>query len=135
MATTSHYGWPLLATNQANPEVTHNDAISDIDAELFTLANNAINVQTGTSYSALLADANNTVTMNNASASTFTIASGIFAVGTVLTVIQLGAGQITLTASGVTINTPSSLTTRAQYSTVSVIQVATNVWVAAGDLT
>lgn len=135
MSTTSHYGWPLLATNQASPEVTHNDAISDIDAELFALANIVPNVQTGTSYAAVLADANQIVTMDNASASTFTVASGIFAVGTVLTIIQLGAGQVTLTASGVTFHTAASLTTRAQYSTVSLTQVAAGVWIAAGDLT
>jgi hypothetical protein len=31
MSTTPNYGWPLLATNQASPEVTHNAAITDID--------------------------------------------------------------------------------------------------------
>lgn len=31
MSTTPNYGWPLLATNQASPEVTHNEAITDID--------------------------------------------------------------------------------------------------------
>ncbi len=41
MSTTPNYGWPLLATNQASPEVTHNDAITDIDLAfggLFTKA-------------------------------------------------------------------------------------------------
>jgi len=77
--------------------------------------------------------------MSDASASTFTVptnASVAFPIGTTLTVIQLGAGQITLTAAGgVTINTPSSLTARVQYSTIAVVQVSANVWVAGGDLT
>ena len=88
---------------------------------------------------AVLGDANNLVTMSDASASTFTVppnSSVAFPVGAVLTVIQYGAGQITLTAgAGVTFYNPSSLTTRAQYSTVSVVQVSANTWVAGGDLT
>ena len=91
------------------------------------------------SYTAALTDAGQLVTMSSASASTFTIpanATIAFPVGAVLSVIQFGAGQITLTAAGgVTLDTPSSATTRAQYSTVSAIQVAANVWVAGGDLT
>jgi hypothetical protein len=97
-----------------------------------------VNTQTA-SYQAVLSDANQLVVMNVASANTFTVPSNgtvAFAVGTTLSVIQFGAGQVTLTAAGgVTINTPSSLTTRAQYSTVSVVQVAANIWVAGGDLT
>ncbi len=34
MPTTPNYGWPLIATNQASPEVTHNDAMTLIDAAL-----------------------------------------------------------------------------------------------------
>lgn len=90
------------------------------------------------SYTAALTDAGQLVTMSSASASTFTVPANsvvAFPVGAVLSVIQAGAGQITLTpANGVTINTPSSLTTRAQYSTVSAIQTAVNTWNAGGDL-
>jgi hypothetical protein len=98
----------------------------------------AINSQSG-NYIAALSDAQNIVQMTDASACTFTVptnASVAFPTGSILTVIQYGAGQVTLTpAGGVTINNPSSLTTRAQYSTVSVTKVATNTWVAGGDLT
>ena len=100
----------------------------------------AVNAQTsGTSaYTAVLGDANQLVTMSDASASTFTVpqnSSVAFPVGTTLTVIQLGAGQITLTAgSGTTFHNPSSATTRAQYSTVSMVQVSANVWCLGGDL-
>src|SRR5271166_3128163 len=37
MPTTPNYDWPLIATNQASPEVTHNDAITLIDAALGSL--------------------------------------------------------------------------------------------------
>lgn len=99
-----------------------------------------VNGQTGANYDAQLSDNNNLVTMDSVSACTFTVptnASVAFPIGAILTVVQLNTGQITLTpASGaVTINTPSSLTTRTQYSTVSLAQVAANTWLAAGDLT
>lgn len=91
------------------------------------------------SYVAALGDANNLVTINNASGNTFTVpphSSIPFALWTTLSVIQIGAGQVTLTpGAGVTLNTPSSLTTRAQWSTVSMVQIATDVWVCGGDLT
>jgi hypothetical protein len=35
----------------------------------------------------------------------------------------------------VTINTPSSLASRTQFSTIGVIQTAANTWLAMGDLT
>lgn len=91
------------------------------------------------SYTAALADANNIVTMANASANNFTVPpnSGVaFPIGTTLTVIQKGAGQTTLVAGvGVTINTAATLTCRAQWSIVTLVQIAANVWVAGGDLT
>jgi len=92
------------------------------------------------SYIAALSDNNNLVTMNTVGASTFTVPTNLsvpFPVGALLTISQIGAGQVTLTpASGaVTIHTPATLTTRVQYSTVSLAQIAPNVWLAAGDLT
>lgn len=98
----------------------------------------SINTQTS-SYVAQLSDENNIVAMNVAGANTFTVpanASVAFPVGTTITVFQQGSGTVTLVgAGGVTILTPASLTTRAQYSTVSVINLSTDVWWAAGDLT
>ena len=114
-------------------------AQSTTTANWQTPAPTAINPQTGTNYPAVLSDANQIVTMANAASNTFTIptnASVAFPVGTSLSVIQAGAGTTTLApAGGVTINTPSSLTTRTQWSTVAVVQIAANVWVAGGDLT
>jgi len=97
-----------------------------------------VNTQT-ISYTAVGSDALSVVRMNDGSANNFTVppnSSVAFPIGTTLTVNQYGAGQTTIVAgAGVTINTPSSLTTRAQYSTVSVIKVLTDTWIAAGDLT
>lgn len=101
-----------------------------------------INAQTA-SYTAVLADGNNTVvTISNASANTFTIppnASVAFPVGTVLNIAQTGAGQTTITqGSGVTITstgaTASAPKTRVQYSACSAIQTSANNWLVIGDL-
>jgi hypothetical protein len=104
----------------------------------FSSPNTNVNNQTA-SYIAALSDANNIVTMNVATANTFTIPANAtvnFPVGTAIVVIQLGVGQVTLTAAvGVTFDTSSSTTTRAQYSVTTLIQIATNIWVLAGDLT
>jgi hypothetical protein len=97
-----------------------------------------VNDQTA-SYTAVLGDANNVVTMSNASANNFTVppnSSVAFAIGTTLTVVQKGAGQTAFVAgAGVTINNPSTLTARAQWSMISVTKILTDTWVAAGDLT
>src|SRR6267378_3297572 len=103
-----------------------------------------VNVQTGTTYTLVLADAPNAssnqgiVTMNNGSANTLTIpanASVAFPVGTVISVIQLGAGQTTIAITTDTLNNPSSVTARARYSTLVLTKVATTVWVLGGDMT
>ena len=103
-----------------------------------------INSQTGASYTAQASDANILVSMGyTGPTGAFLIpanASVPFPVGTVLSVTQTGptgaAGiGITGATGGITIDTPSSLTTRVQYSTVAAIQTAANVWLLMGDLT
>ena len=90
-------------------------------------------------YVLVLADAGSAIEMNLAGANTLTVppnSSVAFPVGTVVEVMQYGAGTTTLTpGGGVTIRTASSLTTRAQYSVVSIRKTDTDEWVAAGDLT
>ncbi|MFK2904583.1 hypothetical protein ISP17_11455 [Dyella ginsengisoli] len=103
-----------------------------------------VNAQTGTAYTLALTDApspvyQGIVTMNNAAANTLTVppnSSVAFPVGTQIQVAQLGAGQTAIAAGvGVTVNNPSSLTARAQYSTLVLTQVAANAWVLGGDMT
>jgi len=113
-------------------------------APAWTSTTPPVNPQTGTTYTLILADApaasanQGIVTMNNASANTLTIpanASVAFPVGTVVSVIQLGAGQTTIAITTDTLNNPSSVTARARYSTLVLQKVATTVWVLAGDMT
>lgn len=126
---------PLNATTKVATTAYADAAIAAAQAAGVTVNAQGSSVS---AYTAVLGDANNLVTMSDGSASTFTVppnSSVAFPVGAVLTVIQYGAGQITLTqGSGVTFYNPSSLTTRAQYSTVALVQVSANTWVAGGDL-
>jgi hypothetical protein len=79
------------------------------------------------------------VEVSSSSATTLTIPANAqpgFQKGNVIQVTQTGTGQVTFApGSGVTLRTPRSLTTRAQWSTVRLRQTATNIWILEGDLT
>jgi hypothetical protein len=103
-----------------------------------------LNAQTAT-YTVVLADADQKlVTMSVGSANDFLIptnASVAFAVGTVINVIQIGAGQTTIKAvtSGTTTISSTGASAiapklRAQYSAASCIKVATDTWYVIGDI-
>lgn len=100
----------------------------------------AINAQTDTAHTLVIGDRGQTVTMDNGSANTLTIptnASVAFDVGTVVTVIQLGAGVTTITGdTGVTVNGVSagSGDISDRYGGVSLLKVATDTWIASGAI-
>lgn len=98
-----------------------------------------INAQTGTTYTLVLADAGKLVTLNNAGAITLTIpleSSVAFAIGTSVDLLQLGAGQVTVVGTaGVTLNGTPGLKSRAQYSSLTLIKIAADTWIAIGDTT
>ena len=99
-----------------------------------------INAQTDTAHTLVIGDRGQTVTMDNASANTLTIptnASVAFDTGTVIHVLQIGAGTTTITGdTGVTVNGVSagSGDINNQYQGVSLLKVATNTWIASGDI-
>jgi hypothetical protein len=102
-----------------------------------------LNAQTAT-YTVVLGDAFKLVTMSVAGANDFQIptnASVAFPVGTVINVIQIGAGQTTIKAvtSGTTTIASTGASAiapklRAQYSAASCIKVATDTWYVVGDI-
>jgi hypothetical protein len=106
------------------------------------LINVGINAQTGTTYTTVLADNGKLVTQTNASAITTTIppnSSVAYPVGAQINVTQFGAGQVTFAQGvGVTIvstgATASAPKLRAQYSTATAIQTATDNWLVVGDI-
>lgn len=86
-----------------------------------------------------LTDAGKYVRCTNGSATTVTVppnASVAFNAGDTIIVMQAGAGQVTLSpGAGVTLNHRSSLTTKGQFSPLSLIYVGGDVWDVAGDET
>jgi hypothetical protein len=99
----------------------------------------ALNAQTGTSYTAVIGDDGDLVTLDNASAITFTIppnSSVAFGIGTQINVMQLGAGQVTITAGvGVTLRSAGTrLKTNGQYAVATCCKIATDTWVVIGNL-
>jgi hypothetical protein len=105
----------------------------------------AFNAQTGTTYTFVLADADNKlVTASNASAQTYSIptnATTAFPIGTQLNLIQIGAGQVTISAAtpGTTTVVSTGATSaspkcRAQYSAITLVKRDTDSWYAIGDI-
>ena len=103
-------------------------------AELTALT---LNTQTGTTYTLVLTDAHDLVTLNNASAITLTIptnSSVAFTIGDQVNLLQLGAGQVTVGGAGVTIRSQGSkLKLNGQYSAVTCIKIGTDEWVLVGN--
>lgn len=103
-----------------------------------------LNAQTGTTYTTVIADSYQVlVTMSNASANAFKIptnASVAHPIGTVITVLNIGAG--TTTISAVTSGTTTVLSagavaaspTVAQYKSAACIKTGTDAWYVVGAI-
>lgn len=143
MATTTIFGIDL-------PDDT--DLVKDGASAMRTIGNGfddglgkvTLNDQTAT-YTAVLTDnRNKLVRMNVASANNFQIptnASVAFPIGSVINVVQQGAGQTTIqavTSGTTTIQSTGATATapklRAQYSAASCIKVGTDTWLVIGDI-
>ena len=106
--------------------------------------NLTFDAQTGTTYTAVLNDNGQVITMNNASSNTLSIptnASVAFPIGTQLNVLQIGAGQTTIQAvtSGTTTiqSTAASAAApkiRARYGMATCIKASTDLWYVVGDI-
>jgi hypothetical protein len=99
----------------------------------------AINAQTGTTYTTVLADDGKLITCSNASAIALTIppnSSVAYGIGTQINIAQLGAGQVTITAgAGVTLNSEGSkLKLKGQYAVGTCVKTDTNTWFVVGNL-
>jgi hypothetical protein len=90
------------------------------------------------SYELLLTDQYHTILMNHGDGNTLTVpanATAEFDIGTVIGIIQIGAGQTTVVAAeGVTVSSSIGLLLKAQYSVATLTKIATNIWVLSGDL-
>ena len=101
-----------------------------------------VNAQTGTTYTAVKADGLNAiVTMDNASANTFSIptdATYAFPTGTTLLVYQKGAGVTTIQAASsgtttvVSAGAVAAAPVLARYKSAACIKIAANSWIVVG---
>jgi len=124
----------VLAWDTTNKKIAVGNGTDALDFATSTLP---INAQIA-SYTLVLADKDKIVEISNASANTLTVplnATVAYPVGTQINIIQTGAGQTTVAATGgVTINSTPGLKIRAQWSSATLIKRATNTWVLVGDL-
>jgi len=141
MATTTIFGVTI-------PDDT--DLVKDGAAAIRTVGNGfdgalgkvALNAQTDT-YTAVLTDnQNKVITMNKATANDFLIptnANVAFPIGSVINVVQIGAGKTTIEAVTPATTVISSTAgvdpdLRAQFSAASCIKTGTDTWLVVGDI-
>lgn len=88
------------------------------------------------SYTLILSDQSKIVEMSSSSPMTLTIPSDsvAFPVGTFITVVQMGTGQVTVAGTGFTPLATPGLKLRTQYSMATLLKRGSNSWVVAGDL-
>ena len=99
----------------------------------------AINAQTGTTYTFVLADAGKLVTSSNGSAQTVTVppnSSVAFAIGTQIIVQNIGSANATLATAGTpTLNSKdANLEIDGQFAAATLIKTATDAWSLIGAL-
>jgi hypothetical protein len=128
---------------QSNLDNVFKTYVSTISGGALTGANTAtstisgfaanMNTQTGTSYTLLASDNGKIITLNNASAITLTVPA-LFT-GFNCMIVQLGAGEVTLTPSSTTISNRSSYTkTAGTNAIVSLIGLSGTTFISAGDM-
>lgn len=95
---------------------------------------NVYNAQTGTTYTLVAADNGKIVTLSNGSAITLTVPASLPA-GFNCTLVQIGAGQVTIAASSTTINNQGGFTKiKGQYAAVTILQYTTNTFITQGNM-
>ena len=124
----------------STPDVSLTNAVTLTSKTLTApIINLAINAQAA-AYELVLADNGKMVEVSNASAVTLSIptnSTAAFATGAQITILQTGAGQVTIAATTpgtTTVNGSPGLKLRAQWSSAVCIKRATDSWVVLGDL-
>jgi hypothetical protein len=125
-----------MATRQ---DFTAGQILTAAELDAVATAMIAINAQTGTTYTTVLADDGKLITCDNGSAIALTIppnSSVAYGIGTQINIMQLGAGTVTITAgAGVTLRSDGNkLKTNAQYAVATCCKIATDTWVVVGNL-
>ena len=126
---------PADVASGASGHVAHTNSVHSAVNSLTVMRHST---RTG-AYALALVDSGEVVEFSTVDRVTVTVplnSAVQFPVGTVILICQYGRGQVAVTpAAGVTIRTASSLTSRAQFSELSLRKRGTNEWVVSGDLT
>jgi hypothetical protein len=126
-----------MATRQ---DFTSGQVLTAEELDAVATAMIAINAQTGTTYTTVLADDGKLVTCDNAASIALTIppnSSVAYGIGTQINIMQMDAtGTVTITAgAGVTLRSDGAkLKTNAQYAVATCLKIATDTWVVVGNL-
>ena len=141
--TTTNFGFDIPQSSDLvkNGATAIAELGQDIDTKFAGLT---VNAQTGTTYTAVKADGLNAiVTMDNASANTFSIptdATYNFPIGTTLVVYQKGAGITTIqavtsgTTTVVSAGAVAAAPVLARYKSAAAIKLAANSWTVVGGI-
>ena len=125
----------VTVTNLMGQASASNLASYDFDGNAISNFNASINDQTGTTYTLVAGDNGKVVVLDNASAVTVTVPSGLGA-GFNCSFVQKGAGQVSFdnNSGATTINNRQSHTKiNAQYGVASIVAYAADTFVLAGD--
>ena len=130
-------GLPLTG-NAGKVLIVSSDA-SGVDAKSAREFSLEINAQTGTTYELALSDAGKLVTLDNGSDITVTVPEDDttdFPSGTQILLAQLDAGQVTVVGESTSVNiiTPETTSLAKLGSTASLVKLAANTWLMAGNL-
>ena len=100
----------------------------------FALSSGSINTVAGATYTLQAADNGEVLVFTNAGAVAVTVPAGL-AVGFSCTIIQVGTGQVSLTASGTTLRLVGAANkTAAQYAVMTVFSHVTNEFIVGGNV-
>ena len=110
-----------------------------VEGNPIVLEQQAINAQTGTTYTLAASDCGKLVTLSNASAITLTVpqdSDATIPIGTYVDLYQLGAGQVTVVAgSGATLRkNAATAKLNGQYASAFVQKISANTWRLGGEL-
>lgn len=132
LAQYSDSGYVRVRKSSISESLDIEDGVLSLNGEAY-IVEGGVQVISGTTYTLLSTDHNQRKRTTSASAVTITVPSGL-PDGFECAVVQGGAGQVTFSASGTTINNYSGHTkTAGQYAVVALIGGASNVYELTGN--
>ena len=137
-------GWQTINNAFTNPTFTVTDSGNvtvpgSLTATTVTGTNFLYNANNQTvTYTGTLSDSYAVVMMSGSSSTIFVVPSGVYPVGTQLNVLRVASGVAISGAAGVTIRSTGATVAvpnlRAQYSSATIFQSASNIWYVMGDV-